>query len=265
MKLSVTEIETLRRDPYSIYARHVLALQPLDHARRGGGRARGRHAVARDHRRVHGAASSGDLPVMRASNCRRSRAKSSRRCSTTPTTARSSGRASTRACRAGSNGNATAARRGAQRGRTLRQAADHARRRRDLHARRARRPHRPSRFRRVRHPRLQDRARAERQRDQGRLRAAIAARSRDDAATAPSPTLGDLQVRDAMHIKIGGDRRIEPRSIARNGSIRDIADDAYAGLIESAQPLSRSRDALSRRGPIRNSPAAFPTTTISRA
>jgi ATP-dependent helicase/nuclease subunit B len=45
-------------------------------------------------------------------------------------------------------------------------------------------------------------------------------------------TLGELQVRDAMHIKIGGADAIEPRSIARNGSIRDIADDAYAGLIE---------------------------------
>lgn len=29
-KFSVTEIETLRRDPYAIYARHVLALYPLD-------------------------------------------------------------------------------------------------------------------------------------------------------------------------------------------------------------------------------------------
>ena len=28
--LSVTEIETWLRDPYSIYARHVLRLQPLD-------------------------------------------------------------------------------------------------------------------------------------------------------------------------------------------------------------------------------------------
>ncbi len=30
MRLSVTEIETLVRDPYAVYARHVLELDPLD-------------------------------------------------------------------------------------------------------------------------------------------------------------------------------------------------------------------------------------------
>ena len=41
--LSVTQIETWMRDPYAIYARHVLALEPLDPHRRRSRRGRARH------------------------------------------------------------------------------------------------------------------------------------------------------------------------------------------------------------------------------
>ena len=62
-KLSVTEIETLRRDPYSIYARHVLALQPLeDVGAEAGAREAGTqvHAIIGEFTARH---TSGDLPA----------------------------------------------------------------------------------------------------------------------------------------------------------------------------------------------------------
>ncbi|MDB5544601.1 MAG: addB [Hyphomicrobiales bacterium] len=61
--LSVTEIETMRRDPYSIYARHVLSLQPLeDVGAEPGAREAGTqlHAVIGEFTAQH---RSGDLPA----------------------------------------------------------------------------------------------------------------------------------------------------------------------------------------------------------
>ena len=62
-RLSVTEIETLFRSPYDIYARHVLQLQRARSARPGARRPRARHA---DPRRLRAASSARACRSMRA-------------------------------------------------------------------------------------------------------------------------------------------------------------------------------------------------------
>ena len=52
-RLSVTEIEHWLRDPYTIYAKHILRLTPLDAVDTAAGRRRSRHRHPRRHRRIH--------------------------------------------------------------------------------------------------------------------------------------------------------------------------------------------------------------------
>ena len=52
-RLSVTAIEDWLRDPYTIYARTILRLQPLDPVDTAARRARPRHRHPRRHRRLH--------------------------------------------------------------------------------------------------------------------------------------------------------------------------------------------------------------------
>ena len=181
-RCSVTEIEHWLRDPYTIYAKHMLKLRAARRRRHCRPARADRGTVIHGaHRRIHQ-----DL-CRRAAGRSAARADRDRRASISPRwriiprRARSGGRASC-ASRAGS----PAGRRGGapcvktRRGRDRRQDRDSARRAR-VHAARARRPHRAAGRRPLRHPRLQDRLGADREAGAHRPVAAAHARSRDPA------------------------------------------------------------------------------------
>ena len=159
--LSVTEIETWLRDPYSIYARHILRLQPLDAIDTPPG-ARDRGTV------IHGAIGTfttqfkDALPADPVGELIKLGEEEFAALEDFPEARRSGGRAILRIARwfadfeARRRANVDRHQRGDRR-----QARDSARQP-HLHAAHARRPHRASARRPLRHPRLQDRPAADR-------------------------------------------------------------------------------------------------------
>ena len=75
--LPVTRIEDLVRDPYSVYARHILRLAAARRDRRAAGRRRPRHADPRGAATLRGALPSAACPTTPRRNCERSATTSS--------------------------------------------------------------------------------------------------------------------------------------------------------------------------------------------
>ena len=69
-RLSVTEIEDWLRDPYTIYAKHMLRLRAARRRRHAARRARPRHRHSRRHRRLHRNNSPTACPPIRSSELR---------------------------------------------------------------------------------------------------------------------------------------------------------------------------------------------------
>ncbi len=208
--LSVTEIETWLRDPYSIYARHILQAAAARRHRHAARRARPRHRHPRRDRPLHVAVQgcAAQRRHRRADQARRGgirRARGFSRGARVLVAAVPAHRALVRRFRNAAPRQCHRHQRGDRR-----QARDPARPP-HLHAAHARRPHRASARRQLRDPRLQDRPAADRAAGIVRSHAATDARRRDPA-------------RRTIRRHSGGriDRRIPLRRAARRRSRRRI-------------------------------------------
>ena len=140
---SVTEIEDWLRDPYTIYAKHVLQAAAARRHRHAAGRGRPRHPDPRRDRRVRQDVRGRAARRSGARTAARSASGISRRWRISPRPGRSGGRAF---CASPNGWRASRSRRRAQRSRALDAeiggSIDNSVRRREVQAHRARRPHR---------------------------------------------------------------------------------------------------------------------------